>query len=101
MAHHSYPEGPIDVASFPANGYGLHDVIGNVWEWVADGYDLYYYSVSPRANPSGPVDVPYKVYRGGSWGERDERLLSVFYRNFTDPTTRTATIGFRCVRPAP
>ena len=61
---------------------------------VADGYELYYYSVSPRDNPLGPESAPYKVYRGGSWGDVDDRLLSVYYRNFTDPDTRTATIGF-------
>ncbi len=66
----------------------------------ADGYELYYYSVSPRDNPLGPESAPYKVYRGGSWGDVDDRLLSVYYRNFTDPDTRTATIGFRCASSA-
>ena len=67
---------------------------------VADGYELYYYSVSPRDNPLGPESAPYKVYRGGNWGDVDDRLLSVYYRNFTDPDTRTATIGFRCTSSA-
>lgn len=101
MAHYGYPEGPVAVGQFPPNDLGLYDVIGNVWEWVADGYELHYYSVSPRENPVGPEGAPYKVFRGGSWGDRDDRLLSVFYRNFTNPATRTNTIGFRCARDAP
>lgn len=56
------------------------------------------YSVSPRRNPKGPEGAPYRVIRGGSWADRDERLLSVFYRNFTDPATRANTIGFRCAK---
>lgn len=100
LAHFGYPEGPTEVGQFPANDYGLYDMSGNVWEWVEDGYELHYYSVSPRSDPRGPESAPYKVYRGGSWGDRDDRLLSVYYRNFTSPETRTSTIGFRCAMSA-
>jgi sulfatase modifying factor 1 len=80
VAHFGYPEGP------------------TVWEWVEDGYELHDYSVSPRKNPKGPDEAPYRVIGGGSWADRDDRLLSVSYRNFNEPDTRVNTIGFRCAR---
>ncbi len=96
-----HPRGPAEVASFPPNGYGLHDMVGNIAEWVADGYDLGQYAVSVDNDPQGPEDAPYRVFRGGSWADSDERIASVFYRNFTRPDTRIHSIGFRCALDHP
>ena len=97
----SHPGSPAPTGSFPQNGYGLHDMVGNIAEWVQDGYDLGQYAVSDITNPIGPEDVPYRVFRGGSWADTDERIASVFYRNFTRPDTRIHTIGFRCALDHP
>ena len=42
------------MASYPPNGFGLHDTSGNVWEWCQDYYDSGYYAKAPRDNPKGP-----------------------------------------------
>jgi formylglycine-generating enzyme required for sulfatase activity len=92
--------GPTRVGSFAPNGYGVHDVSGNVWEWTSDWYDLYAYSVAARSNPQGPDKGLYKVIRGGGWLEDDSRLGSVYIRNFANPDLEAPTIGFRCAKSA-
>lgn len=90
--------GPTAVGSFAANAYGVFDATGNVWEWVEDWYERDYYSISPDRNPKGPSTGSYRVIRGGSWADTDERILGLHYRNYTNPDVRTPTIGFRCAR---
>jgi formylglycine-generating enzyme len=97
--------GPTKVGSYPPNGYGLYDVIGNVAEWVNDWYERTYYTTSPDANPPGPESGMYRVVRGNSWGDVVEvgdnvepRVYGVHWRNFQVPFHRTNTVGFRCAK---
>lgn len=85
-----------DVGKFPPNKYGLYDVAGNVWEWVADWYSFGYYKDSPDKDPPGPSQGQQRVIRGGSWEDGPSYLRSSF-RNKFDPTKRSNSIGFRCV----
>jgi formylglycine-generating enzyme required for sulfatase activity len=58
------------------NGFGLHDMSGNVWEWVNDRYSGTYYASSPSTNPPGPSSGSLRVLRGGSWADGTDDLRS-------------------------
>ena len=88
----------VPVGSYPSgkSDYGVHDLSGNVAEWIFDWHAAEYYLFSPEKNPKGPERGQYKVIRGGNWrnNRNDVRLT---YRGATVPKLRTKTIGFRCV----
>jgi formylglycine-generating enzyme len=87
------------VGSFPANGYGLHDMAGNVWEWCWDWYADY--SASYQTDPHGPETGPYgsyRVLRGGGWSFAPACSRVAFRINYSGPSLESADLGFRCVR---
>jgi formylglycine-generating enzyme required for sulfatase activity len=79
-------------ATFAPNGFGLYDVIGNVWEWVADWYAPY--PSSSLINPAGPVSGDQRVMRGGSWYQPETIVRLANRAVSNDPSL--FDIGFRC-----
>ena len=79
------------------NGYGLHDMSGNVWEWVNDWHGSSYYSSSPQNNPPGPTTGSNRVNRGGSWGYGSNDCRASI-RDFADPDYTSNYFGFRAAR---
>jgi formylglycine-generating enzyme required for sulfatase activity len=79
------------------NGFGLHDMAGNVWEWVNDRYSSSYYASSPAQNPPGPASGSSRVFRGGSW-DNDTNYLRASDRGFTTPGFKSSRLGCRAAR---
>jgi sulfatase modifying factor 1 len=89
--------GTVAVGSYAPNGFGLHDMQGNVVEWVADWYGFEYYSSSPLENPQGPEVGKFKVIRGGGW-HSGPSCSAVHFRNALPPGWLDFNVGFRCAK---
>ena len=97
------------VGRYPANGYGLFDIVGNVWEWCLDEWDKSFYAFSSKDNPicGGNIErivqnytnsKSHHVIRGGSWYNSVENVRTA-KRSGVLPTYANSNIGFRCVIP--
>lgn len=89
------------VGSYPVNGYGLADMVAQVWQWCSDWYDPDYYPRSPASNPKGPENGTLKALRGGSWFHKDSWRVAA--RASDNPLSWSFCFctGFRCAKDAP
>lgn len=89
---------PKAVGSYPAgaSAFGVLDMTGNVAEWVNDYYASDYYKTAPDTDPLGP-DRGQHAVRGGSFRDGNQKKLTTTARSGVSTSTRSGTVGFRCV----
>lgn len=92
--------GTCPVGTYAPNGFGLHEMTGNVWEWCHDWFDPRWYAESPRHAPTGPERGTAKVMRGGSYLCHDSYCwrYRVDARSSNTPDSSTGNLGFRVAR---
>jgi len=104
-ANFTYNKGPqgiyrqktLDVGSLPRNAFGLHDMHGNVWEWVEDCYKDSYAGAPTDGSAVTSPNCSLRILRGGAWNYYP-RLLRSAYRYATAAGVRTENAGLRVAR---
>ena len=95
IAHCGDEASPQPVGTRGANAFGLHDMLGNVWEWVRDWGA--HYPAGEVTDPTGPDSGLYRVFRGGSYSSDPGNCRSAV-RYYDDPSNFYRDVGFRVVR---
>ena len=76
--------------------WGIEDLVGNVWEWVADYYDAY--SDADQEDPAGPSSGRTRAMRGGAWNGAYADWVRPSFRFHDAESTRSHGVGFRCAK---
>jgi formylglycine-generating enzyme required for sulfatase activity len=94
--------GTAPVDAFPPNGFGMHNMTGNVWEWTSDWFSPTWHRYGTRENPTGPTVGDRRALRGGSYLCHASycNRYRVSARMANTPDSSTGNIGFRCARDA-
>jgi formylglycine-generating enzyme required for sulfatase activity len=93
-----YRQKTLDVGSMPRNAFGLHDMHGNVWEWVQDCYKPSYRDAPADGSAVSSTDCRLRILRGGAWNYYPWALRAA-YRYATPGEVRLNNVGLRVARP--